>query len=166
MTIYIQTYRRGQRAGTDQVTAVEAVKRALASRPYRRDVGRAPLGDASSCDQRTHQQNKSTAGEALKDCGNGQVARAPVPIQHQHVHRFIIHTPVWTDRRSGNRPAPARARVLLHAGKSSPPNLEPVEGRAYQWSGNKVRKCRNGVGDYPLSAPIAFHTPPRFKAFC
>jgi hypothetical protein len=32
-----------------------------------------------------------------------------------------------------------------------------------------VARCavlRMGVGDYPLSAPIAFHAPPRFEAFC
>jgi hypothetical protein len=33
VTLHIQTYRRGRRGGTDQVAAVEAVKRALASRP-------------------------------------------------------------------------------------------------------------------------------------
>jgi hypothetical protein len=33
VTLHIQTYRRGRRGGTDQVAAVEAVKRAIASRP-------------------------------------------------------------------------------------------------------------------------------------
>jgi hypothetical protein len=44
--------------------------------------------------------------------------------------------------------------------------VEPVEGGAYQWSGSKVCSMWNEPGDYPLKAPIAFHTPPRFEAFC
>jgi hypothetical protein len=53
-----------------------------------------------------------------------------------------------------------------------------VQGRAalLTWSqlreeptSGLVARCtvyRRGVGDYPLSTPIAFHSPPRFEAFC
>jgi hypothetical protein len=44
--------------------------------------------------------------------------------------------------------------------------MEPTKGGAYQRFGSKVRSMWNVAGDYPLSSPIAFHTPPRFEAFC
>jgi hypothetical protein len=44
--------------------------------------------------------------------------------------------------------------------------LESLKGGAYQRSGSKVRSRWYGRGGYLLSAPIAFHTPPRFEAFC
>jgi hypothetical protein len=91
VTIHIQTYRRGWRGGTDQVAAVEAVKRALASRLDRRDGGRAPLGDASSCDRVMLEQTIQQRGNHDKSgCAEERLLQT---LPSHHEHPLIVQSP-------------------------------------------------------------------------
>jgi hypothetical protein len=90
VTLHIQTYRRGRRGGTDQVAAVEAVKRASASRPDRRDGGRAPLGDASSRDTVMLKQTSQQRGIMIRATAQEGLLRTS-PFRHEHP--VIIQTP-------------------------------------------------------------------------
>jgi hypothetical protein len=106
VTLHIQTYRRGRRGGTDQVAAVEAVKRALASRPEQRDGGRAPLGDASSCGLVILRQTDQQTGEDIIRA----VARKGANVQTPHPRMNTpsssrLPTPATDDEPRGPHPA-------------------------------------------------------------